>query len=246
MDLNPIIPDWPLPESVKSIVTTRVGGVSQGAYRGLNLGDHVGDSWVDVAQNRTMVRELLPSEPNWLKQVHGTAVAYADQLKEVVEADAAVARGVDAVCAVLTADCLPVLFCATDGTVVGAAHAGWRGLAAGVLEQTVAVMAHPPEHIMAWFGPAIGPAAFEVGDEVRHAFVADLPQAARAFQDAGVGKWWADIYLLARLRLERMGLTQIYGGELCTYSDAKQFYSYRRDGITGRMGSFIWIVDING
>jgi Uncharacterized conserved protein len=143
MNLNLITPDWPAPETVKTLVTTREKGVSQGIYHGLNLGDHVGDSWVDVAQNRTLVREALPSEPHWLKQVHGTAVAYADQLKEQVEADAAVATQANTICAVLTADCLPVLFCAADGSVVGAAHAGWRGLAAGVLEQTVEVMAHP-------------------------------------------------------------------------------------------------------
>lgn len=243
MNLNLITPDWPAPATVKTLVTTRSEGVSQGVYRGLNLGDHVGDSWVDVAQNRTLVREALPSEPHWLKQVHGTAVAYADQLKELVEADAAVAMRTNTVCAVLTADCLPVLFCATDGSVVGAAHAGWRGLAAGVLEQTVEVMAHPPTQIMAWLGPAIGPAAFEVGDEVRQVFVADMPQAVSAFQAGKPGKWLADIYQLARLRLERIGVEQIYGGDLCTYSDAARFYSYRRDGVTGRMGSLIWIAE---
>lgn len=243
MNLNLITPDWPAPATVKTLVTTRSEGVSQGVYRGLNLGDHVGDSWVDVAQNRTLVREALPSEPHWLKQVHGAAVAYADQLKELVEADAAVAMRTNTVCAVLTADCLPVLFCATDGSVVGAAHAGWRGLAAGVLEQTVEVMAHPPTQIMAWLGPAIGPAAFEVGDEVRQVFVADMPQAVSAFQAGKPGKWLADIYQLARLRLERIGVEQIYGGDLCTYSDAARFYSYRRDGVTGRMGSLIWIAE---
>ena len=241
MSLKLITPDWPAPPIVRTLVTTRFEGVSQNAYRGLNLGDHVGDSWVDVAQNRTLVRELLPSEPLWLKQVHGTTVAYADNLNEVIEADAAVARRVNAVCTVLTADCLPVLFCATDGSVVGAAHAGWRGLAAGVLEQTVEAMGHPPEQIMVWFGPAIGPSAFEVGDEVRQIFVADLPQAAGAFKGKGSGKWLANIYHLARLRLGQVGVTQIYGGDLCTYKDASRFYSYRRDGVTGRMGSMIWI-----
>ena len=243
MNLNFITPDWPAPRNVKSLITTRAGGVSQGVYQGLNLGDHVGDSWVDVAQNRTLVREELPSEPLWLKQVHGTTVAYADQLKEIVEADAAMARRANTVCTVLTADCLPVLFCAMDGSVVGAAHAGWRGLAAGVLEQTVDVMAHPPGQMMAWFGPAIGPAAFEVGDEVRQVFVADLPEAASAFKGVSAGKWLADIYLLARLRLQRIGLTEIYGGDYCTYGDAQQFYSYRRDGVTGRMASLIWIAE---
>lgn len=241
MKLNYISPEWPAPKKVKTLVTTRLEGVSQGVYQGLNLGDHVGDSWVDVAQNRTLVREVLPSEPHWLRQVHGNTVAYADQLKELVEADAAVAREENTVCAILTADCLPVLFCAINGSVVGAAHAGWRGLAAGVLEQTVEVMAYPPVQIMAWLGPAIGATAFEVGDEVRDVFVADLPQADKAFKAANAGKWMADIYLLARLRLQRMGVTAIYGGDMCTYRDPKRFYSYRRDGVTGRMGSLIWI-----
>lgn len=243
MKLNYISPDWPAPKKVKALVTTRLEGVSQGVYQGLNLGDHVGDSWVDVAQNRTLVRDVVPSEPHWLRQVHGNTVAYADQLKELVEADAAVARDVNSVCAILTADCLPVLFCAINGSVVAAAHAGWRGLAAGVLEQTVEMMAHPPVQIMAWFGPAIGATAFEVGDDVRDRFVADMPQAEHAFKATKAGKWLADIYLLARLRLQRMGVTAIYGGDFCTYHDAKRFYSYRRDGVTGRMGSLIWIAE---
>lgn len=243
MKLNYISPEWPAPKKVKALVTTRLEGVSQGVYQGLNLGDHVGDSWVDVAQNRTLVREAVPSEPHWLRQVHGNTVAYADQLKELVEADAAVARDVNSVCAILTADCLPVLFCAINGSVVAAAHAGWRGLAAGVLEQTVEMMAHPPVQIMAWFGPAIGATAFEVGDDVRDRFVADMSQAGHAFKATKAGKWLADIYLLARLRLQRMGVTAIYGGDLCTYQDAKRFYSYRRDGVTGRMGSLIWIAE---
>ena len=236
-----IYPDWPAPAQVKTLVTTRAYGISQGVYSGLNLGDHVGDSWVDVAQNRTLLREELPNEPRWLKQTHGSTVAYADHLKELVEADAAVSKRAGNVCAILTADCLPVLFCATDASVVGAAHAGWRSLAAGVLEQTIEVMEHAPGQIMAWLGPAIGPTAFEVGDEVRQVFIADMPQAVAAFKGISPGKWLADIYALARLRLQRSGITQIYGGDLCTYNDAKRFYSYRRDGVTGRMASLIWI-----
>ena len=241
MRTNWIYPDWPTPPKVKSLVTTRASGVSQGQYSGLNLADHVGDDWVDVAQNRTLLREELPNEPHWLMQTHGNTVAYVDHLQEQVEADAAVAKRANNVCTVLTADCLPVLFCATDASVVGAAHAGWRGLSAGVLEQTIEVMEHLPEQIMAWLGPAIGPAAFEVGDEVRHLFVADMPQAAAAFKGIGSGKWLADIYLLARLRLQRAGISKIYGGDLCTYNDPERFYSYRRDGVTGRMASLIWI-----
>ncbi|BBP01252.1 peptidoglycan editing factor PgeF [Sulfuriferula nivalis] len=238
-----IYPDWPAPGQVQALSTLRAEGVSVGVYQGLNLGDHVGDSMVDVAENRALLRDDLPSEPCWLQQVHGTTVAYADNLHERVAADASVANHTDVVCAVLTADCLPVLFCAQDGSVVGAAHAGWRGLLAGVLEETVAAMAHPAEQIMAWMGPAIGPNAFEVGSEVRTAFVADMPSAASAFQGAGSNKWLADIYALARLRLKQMGITQIYGGEFCTYGDAERFYSYRRDGVTGRMASLIWISD---
>lgn len=236
-----IIPDWPVPASVRAIATTRGGGVSTGAYAGLNLGDHVGDNPVDVAQNRTLLRDHLPADPKWLKQVHGATVAYADNLREVVEADAAIAHAVHTVCAVLTADCLPVLFCDTAGSVVGAAHAGWRGLAAGVLEETVRAMAVPSAQVLAWMGPAIGAQAFEVGEEVRHVFVADMPAAADAFRAAGPGKWLADIYRLARLRLARIGVTQVYGGGLCTYDEAARFYSYRRDGVTGRMASLIWL-----
>lgn len=236
-----IYPDWPAPTKIKSFVTTRLEGVSQGVYSGFNLGDHVGDSAVDVAQNRTRLREELPGDPLWLKQVHGATVAYADHLKELVEADAAVAHRANTVCAVLTADCLPVLFCAADGSAVGAAHAGWRGLSRGILEQTVEMMEYLPQQMMAWLGPAIGPSAFEVGDEVRAIFVADLPQSAAAFKGIGAGKWLADIYTLARLRLQRVGVTQIYGGDLCTYKDAERFYSYRRDGVTGRMASLVWI-----
>ncbi|MFA5171247.1 MAG: peptidoglycan editing factor PgeF [Sulfuriferula sp.] len=238
-----IYPDWPAPSQVQALSTLRAEGVSVGAYQGLNLGDHVGDSMVDVAENRGILREDLPSEPRWLQQVHGTTVAYADNLNERVAADASIATQPHVVCAVLTADCLPVLFCAQDGSVVGASHAGWRGLLAGVLEETVAAMAHPPEQIMAWMGPAIGANAFEVGSEVRTAFVADMPSAASAFRGAGSNKWMADIYALARLRLKQMGIAQIYGGDFCTYSDAERFYSYRRDGVTGRMASLIWIAD---
>lgn len=238
-----IYPDWPAPARIRSLVTTRANGVSKGAYSGLNLGDHVGDSAIDVAQNRTRLREELPGDPHWLKQVHGATVAYADHLAELVEADAAVARRVNSVCAVLTADCLPVLFCADDASVVGAAHAGWRGLAAGVLEQTVETMDYAPGRILAWLGPAIGPTAFEVGAEVRAAFVADQPQNATAFKNKGDGKWLGDIYALARLRLQRIGVLQIYGGEWCTYHDAERFYSYRREGVTGRMASLIWIAE---
>jgi len=222
-------------------VTTRAGGVSLPPYDSLNLGDHVGDDPVAVVLNRQRLRALLPAEPRWLKQVHGTVVAKADMIVEPVEADAAVSFTAGMVCAVLTADCLPVLFCDRQGTRVAAAHAGWRGLAAGVLEAAAAAMQCPSSDILAWLGPAIGPQAFEVGEEVREAFVRDLPAAARAFTPRQSGKWLADIYELARLRLARAGVREVYGGGLCTYSDSERFYSYRREKATGRMAALVWL-----
>lgn len=243
--MNPdwIIPDWPAPAAVRACVTTREGGVSLAPYTSLNLGNHVGDVPAHVAQNRARVRAALPTEPLWLKQTHGLQVANAAQAQAETEADASVARQPDQVCAVMTADCLPVLFCDQAGTVVGAAHAGWRGLADGILEQTVAAMQVPPGQIMAWLGPAIGSDKFEVGEDVLAVFVADLPDALAAFQTIKPDKWLADIYQLARLRLARLGVHQVYGGGLCTYTDATRFYSYRRDGVTGRMASLIWLAD---
>ncbi len=243
MTSNWIYPDWPTPKHVKSLVSTRQGGVSCGGYAGLNLGDHVGDHRINVTKNRALLRAQLPSEPVWIQQVHGTTVVNADEVHGAVKADATVARQAHHICAILTADCLPVLLCAHDGSVVGAAHAGWRGLAAGILEQTVSAMAHPAGQIMAWLGPAIGPESFEVGNEVRLAFVSDLPESTHAFRSHGKGKWLADLYQLARLRLLRAGVTQVFGGGLNTYRDSDKFYSYRRDGTTGRMASLIWIAE---
>jgi len=241
-----ITPPWDAPPNVRAMITTRQVGVSEAPYAGLNLGDHVGDVAEHVAQNRAILRQRLPAEPKWLTQVHGHAVADADLLRDKVEADAAVARSEGTVCAVLTADCLPLLLCDSGGTVVAAAHAGWRGLAAGVIERTVESMGVAPSSLMVYLGPAIGPSAFEVGDEVWQTFVAADPAAARAFariqQPAfGPPKWLADIYLLARQRLNRLGVEHIYGGEYCTVHDAVRFYSYRRDGVTGRMASLIWL-----
>ena len=239
MDL--IIPDWPAPGNVHAFMTTRSAGASTGSYAGLNLGDHTGDDAGAVARNRAQLRLLLPADPCWLKQVHGHAVCRADDPASSRAADAAVARQSRVVCAVLTADCLPVLLCHRAGGVVAAAHAGWRGLAGGVLEAAVAAMGVPPRELLAWLGAAIGPQAFQVGAEVRAAFVADLPACAEAFTpDAVPGKWRADIYQLARLRLARVGVTDVFGGGLCTVTDAARFYSYRRDGATGRMASCIW------
>ena len=237
-----IEPDWPLPAGVRACVTTRAGGLSVAPHAGLNLGTHVGDDPEAVAANRARLRRHLPAEPLWLQQVHGLAVADADLACGLPEADAVVARRAGRVCAVLTADCLPVLLCDVAGTVVGAAHAGWRGLAAGVIEAVLEKMAVAPQAVTAWMGPAIGPQAFEVGEEVRACFV-DLDAAASAaFVPAGSpGKWRADLFLLARQRLMRAGVSSIHGGGVCTHGDAARFYSYRRDGVTGRFASLIWL-----
>ena len=236
-----IIPDWPAPVNVKALQTTRRGGISGAPYDSLNLGDHVDDASLAVAHNRILLNTLLPSEPVWLEQVHGTKVVNADMTDCLPQADACIARHRAAVCVVMTADCLPILFCDTRGSVVGAAHAGWKGLAAGVIESTVRAMDVAPQDLMAWLGPAISQQAFEVGKEVRALFVDADPQTAAAFIPGQQGKWLADIYRLARLRLNALGTTQIYGGSYCTYRESEKFFSYRRDGVTGRMGTFIWL-----
>ena len=236
-----IIPDWHAPANVKALQTTRQGGVSAAPYDSLNLGDHVGDAPLAVERNRILLNTLLPSEPVWLEQVHGTVVANADNASCLPQADACIARHRAAVCVVMTADCLPVLLCDTQGSVVGAAHAGWKGLAAGVIEATVQAMDVAPQNLMVWLGPAISQDAFEVGDEVRALFVDVDAQAASAFIPGRSGKWYADIYTLARLRLNALGITRIYGGNYCTYRESEHFFSYRRDGATGRMGTFIWL-----
>ena len=290
-----IIPDWPAPACVKALQTTRQGGVSAAPYDNFNLGSHVGDAPLAVARNRMLLNTLLPSEPVWLEQTHGSLVINADHAGCQPQADACIARHRAAVCVVMTADCLPVLLCDQQGTVVGAVHAGWRGLCNGVIEATVLAMAVPPQRLMAWLGPAISQDAFEVGEEVRTAFVAAQPQAEAAFISGQRGKWlamtrrcgasgagmaashplpqaagfaitsdlasavdspsrmasssisnvsrvWlADIYALARLRLNALGITEIHGGDYCTYRERERFFSYRRDGVTGRMGTFIWL-----
>ena len=235
-------PDWPAPPGVFSRMTTREGGISRAPWASLNLGDHVGDDPRHVAENRARLRRQLPAEPFWLQQVHSANVVEAGS--GMIEADAAFSRRSGCVCSVLTADCLPVLFCDRAGSVVAAAHAGWRGLARGVLEATVTAMQVPPAEILAWMGAAIGPQAFEVGDDVRQAFVSRHAEAAIAFRPASAaasGKWLADMYQLARIRLQHAGVSSIYGGGRCTFSEADHFYSYRRDGVTGRMASLIWL-----
>lgn len=237
-----IHPDWPAPPNVKALQTTRHGGISAAPYDTLNLGAHVGDSPQAVARNRQLLEPLVPSEPVWLEQVHGTVVANADTASCHVQADACITRHRGAVCVVMTADCLPVLLCDEAGTVVGVAHAGWKGLVAGVIEETVKAMDVPPHNLLAWLGPAIGQEAFEVGAEVRTAFIAHHARASEAFiAHGGQGKYLADIYLLARQRLNSLGITRIHGGNYCTYHQKDKFFSYRRDGVTGRMGTFIWL-----
>jgi len=236
--------DWPAPATVHTASTLRSGGVSAPPFDTLNLGAHVGDEPEAVRSNRQRLRAALrlPGEPCWLNQVHGSRVIEAGQWTSPPEADACIARSPGQVCAVMTADCLPVLFCNREGDRVAAAHAGWRGLAGGVLESTISSLGLPGTQILAWLGPAIGPQAFEVGDEVRIAFTARDAVAAQAFRPSHrAGHWLADLYLLARQELTRLGVHAVYGGGFCTYSDAARFFSYRRDGRTGRMASLIWL-----
>jgi YfiH family protein len=236
-----IVPDWPAPAGVHALVTTRAGGVSVGPYASMNLATHVGDDAAAVAENRRRLRDRLPTEPRWLTQVHGTLVVDAGGASPDTQADAALARGKGVVCAVLTADCLPVLLCDENGTAVAVAHAGWRGLAGGVLEAAVQAMGVPPVRLMAWLGPAIGPQAFEVGAEVRAAFLAQVSEAGAAFAPKANGKWLADLYRLAEQRLNAVGVARIFGGGFCTYHEAERFYSFRREKTTGRMASLIWM-----
>ncbi|HEY8538030.1 MAG TPA: peptidoglycan editing factor PgeF [Steroidobacteraceae bacterium] len=238
-----IVPDWPAPLGVRALATTRAGGFSAGTYASLNLAMHVGDDPKAVSRNRTLLRQAaqLPAEPIWLQQIHGTHVWTGGWADTPPVADAAVTTKPGEICAILTADCLPVLFCADDGSAVGAAHAGWRGLAGGVLEATVAAMRVASDRLLAWLGPAIEPEAFEVGPEVFDRFVARNSLHERAFQRNARGRWQADLYTLARIELESLGVNRIYGGGFATFADARRFYSYRRDKRTGRMGTMVWM-----
>ena len=242
---------WGAPQQIKTMITNRHGGFSQPPFNGLNLGLHVGDDPATVQKNRDALKAVLPNEPIWLNQVHGTQVVDADEHESgVPSADASVTTTPGRILAIMTADCLPVLLASSDGKVVGAAHAGWRGLAAGVIEQTVALMrakqsngenAQAQAEILAYLGPAIGPHAFEVGSEVRDIFMAQNPESAACFEQLQEkGKYLADIYGLACLRLNALGIEHIEGGGECTLQDP-DYFSYRRDQQTGRMGSFIWI-----
>ncbi|WP_285418201.1 peptidoglycan editing factor PgeF [Pseudomonas sp. efr-133-TYG-5] len=238
--MNWLTPDWPAPASVKACVTTREGGVSVAPFDSLNLGDHVDDSPQAVAENRRRLTEHFAIQPAWLQQVHGVDVVHADP-GVVATADASWTATPGIACAAMTADCLPALFCDRAGTRVAAAHAGWRGLAAGVLEATLDSLDVPAQQVLVWLGPAIGPQAFEVGSEVREVFIQQLPEAATAFvPSANAGKFLADIYALARLRLAARGVTAVYGGGFCTVSDPR-FFSYRRASRTGRFASLVWL-----
>ena len=236
-----IVPDWPAPARVKAFITTRSGGVSRAPFDGLNLGDHVGDVPGDVAANRALLSGYLPAAPLWLRQVHGTNVVAAEGVDSGVEADAAHTATPGIVCAILTADCLPLLICDRNGTQVAAVHAGWRGLNQSVIERTIEAMRVPPPELLVFLGPAIGPTRYEVGDDVRDVFVSDDENAVTAFLPNANGKWLANLYELAQLRLRRLGVEAIYGGDCCTFSDTERFFSYRRDGQTGRMAALIWL-----
>ena len=252
--MNLIIPEWPAPARVRAFSTLRNGGVSLPPYggskgaAGLNLGTYVGDDIEAVKKNRALLREQLPTEPAWLNQVHGSDVVNASAVKGVPDADASYTTDADTVCIIMTADCLPVLFCSADGRVVGAAHGGWRGLASGVLQNTLRQMrAQSDADVMAWFGPAIGPRVFQVGQDVLDVFVRQYPALAmeQAFvPEAGnPGKYLADIYLIARKILNGFGVSAVYGGDCCTVTDSDRFYSFRRDnGKTGRMATGIWLM----
>ncbi|UEB95171.1 peptidoglycan editing factor PgeF [Pseudomonas sp. HN2] len=238
--MNWLTPDWPAPASVRACVTTREGGVSEAPFDSLNLGDHVDDRPEAVAENRRRLTDHFSIQPAWLQQVHGITVVHADP-GIVATADASWTATPGIACAAMTADCLPALFCDRAGTRVAAAHAGWRGLAAGVLEATLDSLDVPADEVLVWLGPAIGPKAFEVGPEVREVFINQLPEAAEAFVPSNnPGKFMADIYELARLRLAECGVTAVYGGGFCTVTDPR-FFSYRRASRTGRFASLIWL-----
>jgi YfiH family protein len=242
MTLHPdwIVPDWPAPRGIKALITTRRGGASSGPFSSFNLGLRTGDEPQAVTLNRARLRGVLPQEPRWLRQVHGSKVVEADTIADAPEADASVARRPGTVCVIMIADCMPVLFTDRRGSVVAAAHAGWRGLAGGVLEATVLAMEVEPAEILAYIGPGIGPEAFEVGADVHEAFVGRHREAEIAFIPHRPGKWLANLHVLARQALARAGVTQIHGDVQCTYSSPERFFSYRRTRVTGRMAALIW------
>jgi polyphenol oxidase len=239
-----ILPDWPAPPKVRALSTQRSGGVSVAPFASLNLGTHVGDSAEAVGENRRRLRTAarLPAEPVWLSQQHGTNVLDLDGAHDAAAgADASFTRRPGRVCAILTADCMPLLLASDSGAGVAAAHAGWRGLAAGVIEATVRALALPPHSLLAWLGPGIGPTHFEIGAEVREELLRPDPQAEEAFEPNARGRYMANLSVLARRRLERLGIARVYGGDACTYTAPGDYFSYRRDGRTGRQATLIWL-----
>lgn len=242
--MKTILPNWPAPKNVKAFASTRVGGFSSAPYQGLNLGAHVGDAPSIVEKNRAWLAQQanMPSAPIWLNQTHSTVVAQVSApTTQVLDADGVFTSASNVVCSAMTADCLPVLLTNTQGTQVAAVHAGWRGLANGIVENALELFSG---EVMAWLGPAIGPQAFEVGEDVLQAFVDFDSQAHQAFTPRDVeGKWLADMSKLATQRLNKLGITQVFDSGLCTFQDKEDFYSYRRDGVTGRQATFIWIED---
>ncbi len=240
--LDWIVPDWPAESRVRALITTRHGGVSSGKFASLNLSTRVGDDPGCVARNRAILRACLPAEPAWVKQAHGTSVIDATRATPDAEADGVVTQSPGEVCAVMTADCLPVLLSDRAGTSVGIAHAGWRGLAGGIVENVVQAMGVPSRDIIAYIGPGIGARRYEVGEDVRRAFVDTDPAAAKSFAPRQDGKYLADLYGLARQRLAAAGVAGIHGGGFCTASE-ERFFSFRRDQTTGRMASLIWLED---
>jgi polyphenol oxidase len=238
-----IVPGWPAPKNVRTLITTRQGGASLGPYASMNLGLAVNDEPATVQANRAFLRSHLPGDARWLRQVHGTRAIDEAQWHNGIAADACVTRAANVVCAVMSADCIPVLLCDRDGHAAAAAHAGWRGLSAGILESTVRAMEVSPALLHAYLGPAIGPSAFEVGNDVYETFTQHDPRATTAFESVSAGKWLCDLFCLARQRLMDLGIQSIHGGEYCTYSNPELFFSHRRDKVTGRMAALIWLQD---
>lgn len=239
-----LVPDWPAPATIHAATTLRTGGVSEGGYASLNPAAHVGDDVLRVEQNRAIIKAMLnlPAEPVWLEQIHSNRAVKAVKTASLQQADASYTDEAGVVCAVMTADCLPLLVCSADGAKVAAIHAGWRGLLAGVISNTVKAMQTPSHQadLLVWLGPAIGPDCFEVGAEVRDAFLEKSPEFNSAFRGQDNGKWLADIYRMARVELAALGITSVYGGTSCTVTEHERFYSYRRDTQTGRMATLIW------
>jgi len=233
-------PDWPAPSHVHAVTTLRSGGVSGGVFSSLNPAMHVGDEAHLVHVNRQQIKEMLalPSEPVWLEQIHSNRVVAAAKSQLLQQADASYTDLAGVVCAVMTADCLPLLLCDVDGTQVAAIHAGWRGLLAGIIGNTVACLKN--RDLLVWLGPAIGPESFEVGAEVRAAFLEKSAEFSSAFKEQDNGKWLADIYQMARIELQALGINKVFGGNFCTVTEQDRFYSYRRDKVTGRMATLIW------